>query len=136
MNMLEDAGGRLCGTEFLFSHALDPIPKTSRRLEALARSALADPMIGSCADRADRICRDMEAFGAEALLVSRIPGGSHCALEGTIIGDIVRRRLGVPVVPRSKSRRFVIQSNRRCKPDWRRWWKPYGIEEHRDLCRN
>ena len=97
MNMLEDAGGRLCGTEFLFSHALDPIPEDIPPTEALARSALADPMIGSCVDRADRICRDMEAFGAEALLVSRIPGGSHCALEGTIIGDIVRERLGVPV---------------------------------------
>lgn len=97
MNMLEDVGGRLCGTEFLFSHALDAIPEDLSPMEALAHSALADPMVGSPVDRAERVLRDMEEFGAEALVVSRIPGASHCALEGTIIGDIVRKRLGVPV---------------------------------------
>jgi benzoyl-CoA reductase/2-hydroxyglutaryl-CoA dehydratase subunit BcrC/BadD/HgdB len=98
MNLLEDAGGRVCGTEFLFSHALDPIPETVPGLEALARAALADPMVGSPAERAERVCLDMQAFGAEALVVSRIPGASHCALEGAIIGEIVRRRLDVPFV--------------------------------------
>ena len=47
MNLLEDAGGRVCGTEYLFSHALDPIPEDLAPMEALARSALADPMVGS-----------------------------------------------------------------------------------------
>jgi len=98
MNLLEDAGGRVCGTEFLFSHALDPIPDSIPCMEALARSALADPMAGSPADRAARVCRDMQAFGAEALVVSRIPGASHCAWEGAIIGQMIRQRLGVPVV--------------------------------------
>jgi benzoyl-CoA reductase/2-hydroxyglutaryl-CoA dehydratase subunit BcrC/BadD/HgdB len=97
MNLLEDAGGRLCGTEYLFSHALDLIPEDLPPLEALARMALADPMVGSPADRADRVCRDMLAFGAESLIISRIPGASHCAMEGATIGEIVRRRLGVPV---------------------------------------
>ena len=32
------------------------------------------------------------------MVISRIPGASHCALEGAIIGDVVRRRLGIPVV--------------------------------------
>ena len=36
-------------------------------------------------------------FGAEAVVVSRIPGASHCALEGEIIGEIVRRSAGLPV---------------------------------------
>ncbi|MBN2023398.1 MAG: 2-hydroxyacyl-CoA dehydratase [Pirellulales bacterium] len=98
MNVLEDAGGRVCGTEYLFSHALDPIDEDVPPTEALARSALADLMVGSPIDRAERVCRDMRAFGAEALVISRIPGASHCSLEGAIIGEVVRQRLGVPVV--------------------------------------
>jgi benzoyl-CoA reductase/2-hydroxyglutaryl-CoA dehydratase subunit BcrC/BadD/HgdB len=98
MNLLEDAGGRVCGTEYLFCHALDPIPEDLEPMEALARMALADPMVGSPADRAERICRDVRRFGAEAVVISRIPGASHCGLEGLVIGDAVRRRLGIPVV--------------------------------------
>ncbi len=56
MNLLEDAGGRVCGSEYLFCHALDPIPADIPPMEALARMALADPMVGSPADRAGRIC--------------------------------------------------------------------------------
>jgi len=97
MNILEDCGGRVCGTEYLFSHALDPIPEDLPPMEALARTALADPMVGPCSDRADRICRDIQLFGAEAVLVSRIPGASHCAVEGAIIHEMVRERLGLPV---------------------------------------
>ena len=98
MNMLEDAGGRICGTEYLFSHALDLIPEKIAPMEALARSALADPMVGSPVDRAERICHDIEQFGAEGVIVSGIPGASHCGLEGTIIGAVVRRRLALPVL--------------------------------------
>ena len=98
MNMLEDAGGRVCGTEYLFSHALDPIPEGIAPMEALARSALADPMVGSPVDRAERICHDIQRFGAEAVVVSSIPGASHCAMEGTIIGNVVRRQLALPVL--------------------------------------
>ena len=67
-------------------------------MEALARMALADPMVGPSADRASRIVRDARAFGAEAVVVSRIPGASHCALEGAVIAEIVRTRLDLPVV--------------------------------------
>ena len=98
MNLLEECGGRICGTEYLFCHALDEIPEDLPALEALARVALADPMVGSAGDRAERVCRDMVAFGAEGLLVSRIPGASHCALEGEIIRDVVARELGLPTV--------------------------------------
>ena len=96
MNLLESCGGRVCGTEYLFSHALDLIPEDLPPMEALARMALADPMVGPSADRAERICRDAAAFGAEAVLISRIPGASHCAFEGEIIADEVRNRLGLP----------------------------------------
>jgi hypothetical protein len=98
MNLLEDAGGRVCGTEYLFSHALDPIPEDVAPMEALARSALADPMVGSPVDRAERICHDIGRFGAEAVVVSMIPGASHCGMEGTLIGDTVRERLALPVL--------------------------------------
>ncbi len=98
MNLLEDVGGRVCGTDYMFCHALDPIPTDLPPLEALARMALADPMVGSAADRAERICAEIRRFGAEAVVISRIPGASHCALEATIIGEVIRRQLDVPVV--------------------------------------
>jgi benzoyl-CoA reductase/2-hydroxyglutaryl-CoA dehydratase subunit BcrC/BadD/HgdB len=98
MNLLEDAGGRLCGSEFLFCHALAAIPEDMPPLEALARTALADPMVGSAADRAEYICRDIRRFHAEAVIVSRIPGASHCALEGQVIAQQVRDQLGLPVL--------------------------------------
>lgn len=98
VNLLEDCGGRICGTEYLFAHALDPIPLTVPPLEALARTALADPMAGSATDRAARIVADIRGYGAEAVIVSRIPGASHCALEGEIIGEIVREQCNLPVL--------------------------------------
>ncbi len=98
MNLLEQSGGRICGTEYLFAHALDLICQNIPPTEALARAALADPMVGSSADRASRIVSDMRKFGSEALLVSRIPGASHCAVEGRIIGEKVRNELGLPVL--------------------------------------
>ena len=52
MNLLEDVGGRLCGSEYLFCHALDAIPEDLPPFEALAQMALADPMVGSPLDRA------------------------------------------------------------------------------------
>ena len=98
MNLLEECGGRICGTEYLFCHALDEIPEDLPPLEALARMALADPMVGPASDRAARIVCDVRGFGAEALVISRIPGASHCATEGAIIGAIVRRECAIPVV--------------------------------------
>lgn len=98
MNLLEDCGGRICGTEYLFTHALDTIPQDVPPLDALARMALADPMAGSSIDRAGRIVADICRFGAEAVLISRIPGASHCALEGRVISEIVRERLDIPVL--------------------------------------
>jgi len=98
MNLLEDSGGRICGTEYLFTHALDIIPEDLPPLEALAQMALADPMAGSSIDRADRICTDIRRFGAEAVLISRIPGASHCALEGQVIAEIVREKFDIPIL--------------------------------------
>jgi benzoyl-CoA reductase/2-hydroxyglutaryl-CoA dehydratase subunit BcrC/BadD/HgdB len=98
MNLLEESGGRLCGTELLFCHALDPVPDDEDPYRALARAALADPMVGPTADRAARIAKDAVEFGAEAVLVSRIPGASHCAREGGVIAEIVGREVCIPVL--------------------------------------
>jgi benzoyl-CoA reductase/2-hydroxyglutaryl-CoA dehydratase subunit BcrC/BadD/HgdB len=98
MNLLEECGGRLCGTDFMFCHALDEIPEDLPALEALARAALADPMVGTSIDRSERICNDIRRFGAEGLVISRIPGASHCAWEGRVIGERVSARLGLPVL--------------------------------------
>ncbi len=98
MNLLEDCGGRVCGTEYLFCHALDRIPEDLAPMEALARMALADPMAGSSADRAGRICAEVRRFGVEGVVISRIPGASHCAAEGLVIAEQVKSELGIPVV--------------------------------------
>ncbi len=97
MNMLEACGGRVCGTEYLFSHALDPVPEDQAPLEALARAALADPMVGDIRERAQRIVRDARRFGSEAVLISRIPGASHCAIEGQVIAGMIREQTDLPV---------------------------------------
>lgn len=98
MNLLEECGGRICGTEYLFTHALDRIPTDIPPMDALARMALADPMVGPGSGRAGRICRDIERFGAEAVLISKIPGASHCALEGAVITQAVRAVFDMPVI--------------------------------------
>jgi hypothetical protein len=98
MNQLEDLGGRICGTDYMFTHALDLIPEDESPFVALAQTALADPMVGSTAERAERIVRECRTFGAEAVVLSRIPGASHCSREGAIIRQVVDERLGLPTV--------------------------------------
>jgi len=98
MNLLEDWGGRVCGSDYMFTHALDLIPEDLPPLEALARTALADPMVGSAQERARRIAADCRLCRAEAVVVSRIPGASHCAREGAVIREVVRAELGIPTI--------------------------------------
>lgn len=98
MNLLEECGGRLCGSDFMFCHALDEIPEDLEPMEALARMALSDPMVGSTEERAARVCAEARRYHAEGLVVSRVPGASHCAYEGSIIRKAVERSLGIPVL--------------------------------------
>jgi hypothetical protein len=98
MNLVEDLGGRISGTDFMFTHALDLIPEDLPPLEALARTALADPMVGPTRERAARIVRECRAGRAEAVVISRIPGASHCAREGEIIREIIRQEIGIPAI--------------------------------------
>jgi len=55
-------------------------------------------MVGPTRDRARQIRDEARACAAEAVVVSRIPGASHCAWEGTVIADENAAHLGVPVL--------------------------------------
>jgi len=98
MNLLEEWGGRICGSDYMFSHALDLIPENLPPWEALAQMALADPMVGPSWQRADRIIVDCQQSGAEAVIMSRIPGASHCSSEGAVICNRVKEKLKIPVI--------------------------------------
>jgi len=98
MNLFEDLGGSLAGTEYLFRHALLPIPEGKPPLEALAEAALRDPMIGTAQYRAQIVVDEARRYGAEGVVISQIPGASHCATEGVVIRQEVQRALGIPVL--------------------------------------
>jgi hypothetical protein len=98
MNLLEKCGGRICGTDYLFPHALERIPEDIEPLEALARMALSDIMVGPSRQRAEYICSEISKYNCEAVVISRIPGASHCAFEGRIIRQIVQEKLDIPVI--------------------------------------
>ena len=98
MNLFEEMGGALAGTEYLFRHALLHIPEDKSPLEALAETALRDPMIGPAAGRAAIVIEEARRYKAEGVIVSAIPGASHSASEGLIIREEVGRVLGLPVL--------------------------------------
>lgn len=98
MDLFEDMGGVLAGTEYLFRHALLPIPEHRPPLEALAETALRDPMIGTAQYRARLIIEEVRKYGAEGVVVSSVPGASHCATEGLVIRQEVQRALDLPVL--------------------------------------
>jgi benzoyl-CoA reductase/2-hydroxyglutaryl-CoA dehydratase subunit BcrC/BadD/HgdB len=98
MNLFEEMGGALAGTEYLFRHALLPIPEDKPPLEALAETALADPMIGTARYRAGLVIEEARRYSAEGVIVSNVPGASHCATEGLVIRQEVQRALDLPVL--------------------------------------
>ncbi len=122
MNLLEDCGGRLCGTEYLFCHALDAIPEDLPPLEALAQMALADPMVGPAADRAERICRESptsaprrsSSRASPAPAIARWKGRSSPRLSANAWASRCWNW---------KCRRCSTPCARRCKRAWRRWWR-------------
>jgi len=88
MNLLEEAGGRLCGTDFMFSHALSPLEETGDPFDTLARMALSDPMAGTTRARMKRCLEEAKRCGAKGIIVSRIPGASHCAFEASMLASL------------------------------------------------
>lgn len=97
LNWLEDCGGRLCGTDFMTGQSLVPLAADLPPLAMLARAALCDRMIGDDARRARLIAAEARRWGAEAVVVARIPGASHCAGEGRAIAHALAA-CGLPVV--------------------------------------
>ena len=98
LNLIEDCGGRVCGSDYMFRHAVEFIDETLDPLTALAIAALSDPMVGSVRSRAELICDVIMSRAIEALVIARIPGASHCAAESEAISRIVKERYGIPVV--------------------------------------
>lgn len=98
MNLLEECGGRLVGSDCLFCQSANLIPQDLPPLEALARVAMADAMVGPAADRARRICRQAVAAGAELVVISRVHSARHCALDAAPVRQILSQSLDVPVV--------------------------------------
>ena len=97
-NELEDLGARVAGTEYMIGHGFGALDARLAPLEALARSALADPMIGSSARRARIVCEEAARRGAEGVVLVSFFGASHCVWEERIIAGEVRARLGLPVL--------------------------------------
>lgn len=98
MGVIEEAGGRVCASDFLFTHSLEDIAEDLPPFTALAANALADPMVGSCAERAALVVDQARRQRVEAAVVSRIPGASHCAYEGPRIAAALASALDIPTV--------------------------------------
>lgn len=95
---LEEAGGRLVASDFMTAQALVPIPENLPPLAALARAALCDRMIGSSARRARLAAAEARRAGAEAVVVARIPGASHCWDESAALTEALAGAGGLPLV--------------------------------------
>jgi benzoyl-CoA reductase/2-hydroxyglutaryl-CoA dehydratase subunit BcrC/BadD/HgdB len=98
VTLLEDLGGCIAGTEYLISHSFNPLSTDRHPLEAVAESALDDPMIGSNRFRAGRIVEGAKRFGAEGVIVSGISGASHCPFDESAITRAVAKELDIPVL--------------------------------------
>ncbi len=94
----EDYGARIVATEYVINQALAPIENSLPPLVAIARSHLFGSLNGTSAERAELLIRQSTKNSAEGLIISGLLGGSHCAMESKLIGDIVRDRLGLPVL--------------------------------------
>lgn len=95
LGWLEDAGGRLAGTDFMTTQAMAAIPEDLPPLEALARTALCDRMIGGDRRRARLALAEAGVHRAEAVVVARIPGASHGCGEGAALAAAVGGALPV-----------------------------------------
>jgi benzoyl-CoA reductase/2-hydroxyglutaryl-CoA dehydratase subunit BcrC/BadD/HgdB len=95
-NAIEDLGGRVAGTEYMFGHAFEGIDPALPPLEALARNALANPMIGGAVRRGRIVCGEAQRYESEGVILVSFFGASHCAWENRIIAREVRNWLGLP----------------------------------------
>lgn len=97
LDWLEEAGGRLAGSDFMTAQALAPIPMDVPPLLGLARAALCDRMIGDDRRRARLALAEARRWGAEAVVLARIPGASHCHGERDALARELAAAGGLPL---------------------------------------
>ncbi len=98
ITLLEDSGGCVAGSDYLISHSYYPLRTNIPPLKAVAENYMDDLMIGSLEHRAERIAEEAARFRADGVLITGIFGASHCPFEEKIIGDMIKRRLSIPVM--------------------------------------
>ncbi len=136
MNLLEELGGRICGSDYMFTHALDLIPEDLPPLEALARTALADPMVGS--DGRPRRAHRPRMPGRPRRGGGRLAHSRRQPLRPRG-GNHPRNRAAKNWNSRQsnlKSRRSVMPCCRPSARGCRRWLKSRGPGEQNDLRRH
>lgn len=98
LGWLEEAGGRLAGTDFMTAQAMAAIPDDLPPYAALARAALCDRLIGGDRRRARLAVAEARRCNAEAVVVARIPGASHCVGEHRALARELAAHGGLPLV--------------------------------------
>jgi len=98
LQLWEQLGGCVAGTEYLISHSRYQIRSDVPPLQALAEAALNDPCIGSTAFRAQRVVEQVRKYHAEAVIIPGIFGASHCSYEIREIAAAVQSQCGLPVL--------------------------------------
>jgi len=98
IELLEDLGGCIAGTEYMISHAFFPLATDKPVIEAVAENCMDDPMTGSASFRARRIVEGAKKYGAEGIIISGIFGASHCAFDESAVMKAVSKELQIPVL--------------------------------------
>uniref|UniRef100_A0A7V3PSH3 2-hydroxyacyl-CoA dehydratase n=1 Tax=candidate division WOR-3 bacterium TaxID=2052148 RepID=A0A7V3PSH3_UNCW3 len=98
LTYVEDQDARLVATEYVINQALTLLDESQPALTAIALSHLNGSLNGAAHARAALLLSGAEANSAEGLIISGILGGSHCAMESRLIGDIVKASLKIPVL--------------------------------------
>ena len=98
VQMWENMGGSVAGTEYLISHSRYRIRTAGAPLRCLAEAALNDPCIGTTAFRARRVVEEVRKYKAEGVIIPSIFGASHCSYEIREISSAVREQCNIPVL--------------------------------------
>jgi benzoyl-CoA reductase/2-hydroxyglutaryl-CoA dehydratase subunit BcrC/BadD/HgdB len=94
----EDQGLRVVGSEYLINQSQPELPIDDDPVRALALSLGQASLTGSSRFRARRVSEQARRYQAEGVIMSGILGGSHCALETSLIRDYLTAELDLPVL--------------------------------------
>ncbi len=95
LNIAEDLGARIVETEYVINQALVQIEEDIDPFVALARSFMNASLIGSTAERVQRIRENIDEGRVAGVIISNMLGCSHCAMETRIIEEKLK---DVPVL--------------------------------------